>query len=208
VNRHFHSILILWSDLLEFYQKQGFRSFGDERRYIYTQSSLSQSHINLPLKNLFFVKHEINSFNDVTLGAFLELRPKTYLTINRSMQEFSSLLTIPNLNVFSSSDNNGKLTAFAILGKGADMESVVHEWGGHSPNDVLNLLSFILADSKLEAAMLLAPKSLAGEFHMDLNKFSSGMEEHAMALAWTNPNLPKKELQQLESLFIWGLDSI
>lgn len=202
------SILILWSDLLEFYQKQGFRSFGEERRYIYTEDSLSKRHVDSPIKDVFYNKHEISSISDVTLDTFMDLRPKTTLTIDRTTREFASLLRIPNLNVFSSTDSNGRLYAFAILGKGADMESVVHEWGADSASDILNLLSFILSDSDREAAMLLTPKELPKDLHKELNSFVSGKEQHPMALAWTHPALPKNECRHLEKLFIWGLDSI
>jgi GNAT superfamily N-acetyltransferase len=202
------SILILWSDLLEFYQKQGFRSFGEERRYIFTRESLDQGLKDQAFSDIFFTKHEIKSINDAVLDTFIDLRPKTSLTTDRTVSEFTSLLKIPNLNVYSSSDTAGKLTAFAILGKGADMESVVHEWGGETASDISGLISFILADSEREAAMLLSPKSLPKQFHTELARFSAGHEKHPMALAWTHPALSKKDLRQLEDLFIWGLDSI
>jgi N-acetylglutamate synthase-like GNAT family acetyltransferase len=202
------SILILWSDLLEFYQKQGFRSFGEERRYIYTRESLIKALRDQTVKSVFFNKHEINRISDVVLDTFIDLRPKTGLTINRTTSEFRSLLNIPNLNVFSSSDNKGKITAFAILGKGADMESVVHEWGGENASDILDLLGFILANSDRDATMLLSPKILPKQFYKELERFSAEKETHPMALAWTHPALTKKDLKQLEELFIWGLDSI
>jgi N-acetylglutamate synthase-like GNAT family acetyltransferase len=202
------SILILWSDLLEFYQKQGFRSFGEERRYIYTRESLAQILRDQTVKSVFFNKHEIKRISDVVLDTFIDLRPKTGLTINRTTSEFTSLLNIPNLNVFSSSDNSGRITAFAILGKGADMESVVHEWGGETASDILDLLGFILANSDRDATMLLSPKILPKQFYKELERFSAEKEKHSMALAWTHPALPKKDLKQLEELFIWGLDSI
>ena len=202
------SILILWSDLLEFYQKQGFRSFGEERRYIYTRVSLHQGLSDHSFSDRFFNKHEISGLNEVVLDTFIDLRPKTSLTIDRTTSEFAALLKIPNLKVFTSSDNAGRITAFAVLGKGADMESVVHEWGGETAGDILSLLSFILADSKLEAVMLLSPKGLPKPLHNELNRFTAETEEHPMALAWTHPGLAKKDLNQLQELFIWGLDSI
>ena len=153
-------------------------------------------------------KHEIKRISDVVLDTFIDLRPKTGLTINRTTSEFTSLLNIPNLNVFSSSDNSGRITAFAILGKGADMESVVHEWGGETASDILDLLGFILANSDRDATMLLSPKILPKQFYKELERFSAEKEKHSMALAWTHPALPKKDLKQLEELFIWGLDSI
>jgi predicted acetyltransferase len=202
------SILILWSDLLEFYQKQGFRSFGEERRYIFTQESLDLHRSGSERKNVFFNKHEISGLNEVTLSTFTALRPKTELNLARMTNEFTALLKIPNLKVYSCSEKGGKISAFAILGKGADMESVVHEWGSGTATAILDLMSFILADAERDAAMLLAPKSLQTEFHQELSRFAVETMEHSMALAWHDPKLQKSELQRLEKLFVWGLDSI
>jgi len=121
------SILILWSDLLEFYQKQGFWSFSEERRYIFTRNKLSTALSHLPIHDVFYTNHEIKRFNEAIFETFTHLRPKTFMTVERHPNEYMELLTIPNLNVFTSSNSVGKISAFAILGKGADMESVVHE---------------------------------------------------------------------------------
>lgn len=197
------TLLILWSDLLEFYQKQSFRSFGKEIRYIFSQESLAE----LPAAGVNFVKFKNSEIFDDTLRTFLNIRPVTSPSLGRSIKEFRAMLSIPLLELYCSTSPTGKILSYAVKGKGADMASVVHEWGGESPEDVLQLLNFIQQDSGQDALMLLTPSNLPHPFHYVFAEKSALMETHPMALVWTNPN-HADNVEALSDLFIWGLDSI
>lgn len=197
------TMLILWSDLLEFYQKQSFRSFSEEIRYIFNVDSLA----GLPAAGTNFIKFEKNRIYDDTLRTFLNLRPQTNPSVERTIAEFQAMLSIPLLQIYCSTSASGKVLAYAVKGKGADMASVIHEWGGVSPEDVLQLVNFMLQDARQDAVMLLTPVALPHPFHLNFAEKAVLKESHPMALVWTNP-LHAEKVESLSGLFIWGLDSI
>ena len=48
----------------------------------------------------------------------------------RTLEETRKYLQIPNTRIYTAWDINGALRAYAIEGKGADLNGYVHEWGG------------------------------------------------------------------------------
>lgn len=197
------ALLVLWSDLLEFYQKQGFRSFGEEIRYLFSHHKIS---IPLPT-NRNFVRFANNDIYPDTLRDFLNLKPEINPSLSRSLDEFRALLSIPCTEIYCSTDRNGKVLTYAVVGKGADMESVVHEWGATNADDLISLLHFIMPQTNREALMLLTPVTLGKAMHAALDAAAVAKESHHMALVWVNPKLADTS-ERLEDLFIWGLDSI
>ena len=88
--------LILWSDLLPFYQNLGFSSLGREYRVSFRKGDLS--HIACEHKALVEVDPE--NLRKKDLEALLGQRyPVTY-TLERSTSEFATLLHIPALRIF------------------------------------------------------------------------------------------------------------
>lgn len=196
------AMLVLWSDLLEFYQKQGFRSFGSEIRYIFSSRRSPESS---PSERTF-VKFRNEDIFPETLREFSRLRPALNCSLIRSPHEFQMMLSIPCTEVYCSTDRDGRILAYAVLGKGADMEAVVHEWGG-AVDEVLALVHFIVNQSARDAVMLLAPGALDAKAHECFAATAIASERHPMALVWINEHLAKTTAP-LSDLFIWGLDSI
>ena len=64
-----------------------------------------------------------------------ELRCFRGFSIDRSIEEFQQLLTIPDMVTLVSMSNNVP-TSYCIIGKGKDMVSVVHEWGAQRPEEL------------------------------------------------------------------------
>jgi GNAT superfamily N-acetyltransferase len=195
-------MLFLWSDLLEFYQKQGFRSFGEEIRYFFYEQSLQRA----ARSDRNFVKFDNNEVFPETLREFIALRPHLKRTLTRRAEEFKAMLSIPCTEIYCATTPEGRITSYAILGKGADMDSVVHEWGG-AGDELLALLYFIMKRSDRELLMLLTPGALDRTLHERFAQDSIATERHPMALAWTNKRLADMA-EPLSDLFIWGLDSI
>lgn len=175
--------LVLWSDLQEFYQKLGFRSCGRERRYLFSRDRLKR----------YAIPSSLAPATPDCAGQLLPHRYPTAVTLARSIAEMNSQLGIPDTHTFRFTGG------YAVEGRGADLRGVVHEWGAQSPEDLLGALHGIVSQRQLSQIMLLTPATLATEWDRACRSVASQMEEHPMALATG---------EDLDSLFVWGLDSI
>ena len=189
--------LILWSDLHQFYQNLGFRSLGKERRYFIEKSQLDTFKGINAICELADSQNVENHF----LAQLFAIRPSIGLTIHRSPSEFNKLLTIPKTYLYISFEKNIP-TSYIIIGKGYDMEGVIHEWGTtHFPHFGY-LLRTAIEHQTFERIILLSPFKTQWDTH--LREISDRCEFHHMAL------VREKEGQKnpLDEMFIWGLDSI
>lgn len=189
--------LILWSDLTQFYHKLGFSSVGKEFRFGF--HSLTK---NPPMA----ADIQVNpSLDDELLDQMIAIRPSVPLTLERSRDEFRTLLRIPWLDVFVW-QKAGRLKAYAISGKGYDMLGVIHEWGVADQRDLKALVHFVAGYLELEQTLLLGPGSLSEGLRKELKSFASQSEKLPMALIkCIKPGLRAEDFQDL---FVWGCDSI
>ena len=190
-------VLVLLCDLVEFYQKLGFKSCGSELRWQFSRDKLRslfprQSNI-AKIKNLS--THEAQRL--------LSLRYPVPFTLDRSPQEFQTLITIPDVTILAS---DRKDATFVILGKGCDMTCVVHEWGAPSAEALLMGVLAAAEAADLPEIVLLTPKTLARSWSQKMRPHAVAQAEHSMALSWWPDHSPAPDL--LASSFIWGLDSI
>ncbi len=65
----------------------------------------------------------------------------------RTVEDIRKFLTIPNTRVFTAWDEKNVLQAYAVEGKGADLEGYIHEWGG-GVSKLLPLIKFALQERK------------------------------------------------------------
>jgi len=189
--------LILWSDLVTFYQKLGFREFGSEIRFQWSAGGLAGYP---PLELLYLTAAPIP---ENELSSLMAMRPDSILTLNRSAGEFQTLLSIPETMLIKGFDPNKNLKAWAITGKGADMKGVFHEWGARTPRDLTRLFSSISQSAGGAEFMILSPQKLDADWFQALKCGSPNFTLHPMALI---KQLSTNEVP--EDLFIWGLDSI
>lgn len=123
---------ILWTNIYEFYRKFGFELAGSE------QSVLLDRDVTIKdSQNLKFVDG-----NKVAAEAIHRLYGQHTVTSLRTVEETRKYLQIPNSRVYTAWDSAGALKAYAIEGKGADLNGYVHEWGG-SVQALLGLFSHI-----------------------------------------------------------------
>ncbi len=189
--------LILWSDLIEFYQKFGFQSCGRELRWHFNRGQLLRN-----IKStLHFQSVSAPSLND--LERLLNARPPVPYTLKRSPEEFAQLLKIPQLSLLASTD---KKPAYVIVGKGCDMSCVVHEWGAPDPETLIAGVLAAATAHDLEDILLLTPASLSKNWMDGLKSAAITVSEHPMALGWRPESATTPDL--LTASFIWGLDSI
>ncbi len=194
--------LVLWSDLLEFYQKQGFQSFGEERRYRMTAKDLKKT----KSRGAAFTRMKARDLSEEVVKELLLCRFPVATTLGRSAGEFKALLDIPGLDVYLSRAADGRVAGYALLGKGCDMIGVIHEWGAESPEALVAAAAQAARDTGYEDILVLAPAGLSDDWHGPLTDHSSEVTRHGMALMWVKDEPGLKEA--LAGSFIWGLDSI
>lgn len=135
---------ILWTNLFDFYRKLGFELAG-------TEVSLE---LPMDLKaedsGLRFMKGP-----QVDPEAILRLYSQHTTGSVRTVDEIRKYLQIPNSRIFTAWDAQNKLQAFAVEGKGADLEGYIHEWGG-GVSKLIPLLQYAISQEN-RALTLISP---------------------------------------------------
>lgn len=140
---------ILWTNLFDFYRKMGFELAG-------TEVSLTiPSHIKIPdapeLKCI--QSHRVDP------DAILRLYSQHTTGSLRTTDDIRKFLQIPNSRVFTAWDSANTLQAYAVEGKGADLDGYIHEWGG-GVSKLLPLLKFAVQQER-RPLTLIAPSHSA-----------------------------------------------
>lgn len=123
---------ILWTDLFDFYRKLDFELAGREISLIINEK------LNVDLPAGF----QVTETNKVAPEAINRLYSNHTVGTVRSAEEVRKFLSIPNTRVYCLWDNNNALKAYAIEGKGLDLDGYIHEWGGDVPA-LMQLFSYI-----------------------------------------------------------------
>ncbi|MES2965193.1 MAG: GNAT family N-acetyltransferase [Bdellovibrionota bacterium] len=113
---------ILWTNLYDFYRKLDFELAGSENSVLLDRDIVGGE------PNLKFMDS-----NKVAPEAIHRLYSQHTVTSLRTVSETREYLQIPNSRVYTAWDSTGQLKAYAIEGKGADLDGYVHEWGGNVP---------------------------------------------------------------------------
>ena len=193
--------LILWSDLLPFYQKLGYNAHSREIRCFFNCETLRQ------LKNTRnFLPIEADRLSPSDCQLILNNRFSLPATLDRAAEEFKSLLHIPVTDLFLE-QSQGK--SFGILGKGYDMGGVIHEWGANSKEDLLDMAIVIANTYDFEDLVILCPGNIPEDWLTFLGEKAANVENHPMALVKSMGGSNSSQiLESIASGFIWGLDSI
>jgi len=159
---------ILWTNLFDFYRKLGFELAGTE--------------ISLEVPMGFKAPKDAPSLrclqsNKVDPEAILRLYSQHTTGSIRTVEELRKFLTIPNMRVYTAWDDQNRLQAYAIEGKGADFEGYVHEWGG-GVSKLLPLFEFI-AKERAKSFTVIAP---AHAYNLILSLTSLGARQHSGVL--------------------------
>ncbi len=207
--------IVLWSDLADFYQKLGFTPGGKEIRMTMSVRKLDSGRVP-------FIWMPEGPLSDDYIVRMMELRSYGYdqpfFQIERSVAEFRELLGIPDVAVvfacprnpaYGSVPSAKQIECFFMVGKGADMQGVIHEWGTSDMQLLMNASGAVAGNAGLEELMILLPPSLP-KARMDvLAPVSIKIEEHPMAWVKILSTKTKSLVElALNEGFIWGLDSI
>ena len=125
---------ILWTNLFEFYRKLGFELAGSE--------------VALTLKPNF--PTAVDEVGGLRFTETAKVDPEAILRLYaehksgsvRTAEDIRRFLNIPNARVYTAWDASNRLCAYAVEGKGADLEGYVHEWGG-GVSKLIPLLRFV-----------------------------------------------------------------
>lgn len=210
--------IVLWSDLSAFYTKMGFEPGGSEFRLMLAARELRRC--GRPM--LWSPDgYRTGDLPREMIQRMIQLRSvgfnKPFFQMERSVDEFIELLKIPDLALFVGHGENPGTVApgvrpvdfFFIIGKGLDMQGVIHEWGTTDMNLLMGAAGVVAEHAELEEMMILVPPAIKSSRIASLHRASKRIEQHAMA--WVKPLNPEtKPLVErvLHEGFIWGLDSI
>lgn len=138
-------IAILWTDKFDFYRRMGFELAGSEI------SVVLEDDIDVPLHNLRF-----STDSRVAPDAIYRLYSAHTVSSVRTVEETRKFLTIPQTKIYTAWEENGQLAAYAIEGKGVDLNGYIHEWGG-KVSKLMALFSFIRSQ-KGEPYTIICPR--------------------------------------------------
>jgi len=140
-------IAILWTNLFEFYRKFGFELAGSEISFLINRE------LPVPSTNIKVIKG-----NKVDPSALLRLYNQHTVCSVRTIEEIKKYLAIPNSNAYTAWDLEGQMVAYAIEGKGADLQAYIHEWGG-SISSLLPLLNYMFREQKRPLTLIIPQHS-------------------------------------------------
>lgn len=141
-------VLVLWTDMFDFYKNFGFEMAG-------TEISLIINSAFQPLKP----RNDLKIINSpkVDAAAMLRLFNLHSITSHRSTEDIKKCLQIPNSRVYTAWNKNGQMEAYAVEGKGVDLQGYVHEWGGNT-SAILELFKHIQTTQNREIVVITPPQ--------------------------------------------------
>ncbi len=114
-------ISLLWSQVPDLYRRNGYVEAGTEFDFL--------------LSDVIFDKFSrpegvVLPFDrEKDLQDCHKLYEKQALGVNRTLDEFDRLCKIPEMSIYVH-HRKKEATAYAVMGKGADFQGAIHEWGG------------------------------------------------------------------------------
>jgi predicted N-acetyltransferase YhbS len=146
-------IAILWTDLFDFYRRMDFELAGSEVSILLEQRNFAASaHLKAGFTFL--------DSNKIAPEAILRLYQSHTVNSHRSQEDVRFGLAIPNSHVATAWDAQGKMAAYAVIGKGADLDGYIHEWGG-SVSALMALFQYLI-ESKKRDLRVIAPAHSTG----------------------------------------------
>lgn len=112
---------LLWADERGFYARRGYSEIGCERDFIVSPELA----LELPEPEGC---REFTTDDVETVHALYETHDRRVL---RSLDETRALLACPGMSVLVH-ERDGRVDAYACLGRGRDLPNVVHEWAGEA----------------------------------------------------------------------------
>lgn len=138
---------VLWSDLFDFYRKFHFELAGSELSMIINSQFTPVERRN----DLRFIQGA-----QVDANAILRLYNLHSVTSHRTAEDIKKYLQIPNSRIYTAWNKNNQIEAYAIEGKGVDLQGYIHEWGGNT-SALLELFKHIQTTQNKEVIVITPP---------------------------------------------------
>lgn len=138
---------ILWTDLYDFYRKLNFELAGHEI------SLILEKHLPVELSP----GHKVMNTTKVSPENISRLYAQHTLGSIRSSEDIRRYLQIPNTKIYTLWDKDQALKAYAVEGKGADLDSYIHEWGG-GVKELIELFAHVRKDQN-RTVVVICPAS-------------------------------------------------
>lgn len=135
---------ILWTDLFDFYRRMDFELAGSEVCVV-----LKQEGWNFDSKS----DYKFLDSNKIAPETILRLYQTHTVSSHRTQEEIRQSLAIPNTRISTAWDQQGRMAAYAVIGKGADLDGYIHEWGG-SVSAIMGLLEHLLKVEKRDLRLI------------------------------------------------------
>jgi GNAT superfamily N-acetyltransferase len=181
---------ILWTNIFDFYRKLGFELAGTEISLTIPQTFKSPE----AAPGLRFLQS-----NKVDPEAMLRLYSMHTTGSLRTVEDIRKFLTIPNARIYTAWDEQNRLQAYLVEGKGADFEGYIHEWGG-GVSKLTALLSHAVHERK-NSLTLIAPAHAA---NLIRTLTAAGCKEHAGVLGMIKVLNPASLLTKVKK-FVRGM---
>lgn len=139
-------LVLLWSDLHDFYQKQGFVLSGSELNL----------EIDQPLR-VNTLQYHCEGPTRMSSETVARLYSAHRSGVIRTLKDIEEHLKIPNARIYVAKNQEGLVQAYAIEGKGRDLIDHVHEWGG-SVSALLRLFDFMFEARNEKPFSVLCPQ--------------------------------------------------
>lgn len=141
-------VAILWTNLYDYYRKLNFELSGSEISFLVNQDlSLGASDLKFMQNSKIAPEAILKLYQQHTVGSF------------RSAEDIRLYLKIPQMRVYTAWDKNGAIVAYAIEGKGADLQNHVHEWGGQT-TALMNLFGYMWRERKSPFTLMIPAHSV------------------------------------------------
>lgn len=139
---------ILWTDLFDFYRNFKFELAGTEISLIINDSFV-------PAERRQDLK--ILQTTQVDPQALLRLYNLHTVCSHRTADDIKKYMQIPNARIYSAWNKNHQLEAFAVEGKGMDLQGYIHEWAGNT-SALLELFTYAQKQQGKELIVMTPPQ--------------------------------------------------
>jgi hypothetical protein len=137
-------LLVLWTDRERFYERLGFHRAGVEWLHVVSRSILP-AHAEGQVRRVV-------PGDAAILAALHDAEPGRML---RSQDDWRALIRIPRCHGYLL-EKDDRAVSYAFVGKGLDLEGVLHEWGG-DPASLPDLIAGVLERRRVPEIIVMSP---------------------------------------------------
>lgn len=160
------AFVLLWGEEPSFYLKRGYSPAGVEHDFL----------LNPEVTSLLPASDGVREVTEADVPVLHSLYSRHSSRIERTVEEMAEMLTSPGMTVLVN-EVDGEVVAYAVRGRGVDLQEAIHEWGGE-PQGLLPIVRAHLElglSQGLQGLILMVPSS-ATDLRCELG--SLGIQEH------------------------------